>query len=398
LELFYANPFFKFPVLQYVRQIILKRKPEFTQGRKIFPSLLMLFFALIFSAAGQQPLQINLQPEPLGWTPAGYHFAGATDERENRGPIGKILTQGRSVPALFQDSPEYALETFAKKSVQKDQNQRPVYIRLVDLEISERENENGIVEGQVNLHFAFDLLRNDVFSHLVDYQGGVSYRRSGHRTDLVEPALRRAVSAGLKYFNDWMQKEAFRNIKLVEHLQLKIQDYPVKESGDTVFYASDRPLAWDDFKDKPRIGSPYAAAIFPSFALEGDSELIDGQVHLQMDLKVYMLKDASWVAADAKDVYGLNHEQRHFDLVKIVAERFRKRLLEMDLDPEDYNSEINYQYLEAYREMNRIQAAYDEATAHGRNKNAQARWNRLIDEIIAHKDWARLDKILNPEQ
>jgi hypothetical protein len=54
----------------------------------------------------------------------------------------------------------------------------------------------------------------------------------------------------------------------------------------------------------------------------------------------------------------------------------------MPLTIEDYDSIIQYQYLESFREMNRLQEAYDDDTNSGRSPTAQYKWQRNIAEAI----------------
>ena len=100
---------------------------------------------------------------------------------------------------------------------------------------------------------------------------------------------------------------------------------------------------------------------------------------MDLILKVYMIKSASWAFPIVKSSYSLNHEQRHFDLVKLISERFKAKLLSEKLSPDNYEGIINFEYLEFYREMNRLQEQYDKETNHGSNKAMQDEWNRRID-------------------
>ena len=63
-------------------------------------------------------------------------------------------------------------------------------------------------------------------------------------------------------------------------------------------------------------------------------------------------------------------------------ERLRVKLEELDLQAHNYDRAVSFHYLEAYREMNRMQEQYDRETAHGMNKSVQEKWNRLIDEEL----------------
>ncbi|MBS9523004.1 hypothetical protein KI659_03145 [Litoribacter alkaliphilus] len=361
---------------------------------RVIPFILSCLFLLCISKLfAQDQTFIAVDIPQVDWQPKGYVLEGFTDERTNQ-ELGQIFISPSYVQlGRLERSVSDILGQLAPSPQIADHNNM-VFGRVMDLRVEEKVISSNVVEGKIHLSYAFEQLKNDRFSHLLDYQGGVTYKRSIHRTDLIGSALGKALVAGLSHFNDWMEAEIQSNPSFSTQLHLSIENYEANEVGDTLFYHPDRPLTWEDFKDRPRSGSRFAASIFPSFSIDGDTELIDGELVLNMKLKVYMLKNASWVSADSKNAYGLNHEQRHFDLVKIVGERFRNRLLIMGLDPEDYESEINFEYLEAFREMNRLQAAYDEATSHGRNKQAQAQWDKLIDEILASQAWYKVDEFL----
>jgi hypothetical protein len=92
-----------------------------------------------------------------------------------------------------------------------------------------------------------------------------------------------------------------------------------------------------------------------------------------------MLKNSTWVRDLALNDYSLNHEQRHFDIARLITERFKRKLTPETLTLTDYNSEIQYQFIESFRDMNELQKQYDRETQHGINQAAQAYWNQKID-------------------
>jgi NADPH-dependent 7-cyano-7-deazaguanine reductase QueF len=79
------------------------------------------------------------------------------------------------------------------------------------------------------------------------------------------------------------------------------------------------------------------------------------------------------------DDYGLNYKQKHFEITKIIAERFYQKLHPDSLTVEDHNSEIHWKYIESFREMNRMQEQYDGETSHGLDRFSQNRWNQRIE-------------------
>jgi hypothetical protein len=184
----------------------------------------------------------------------------------------------------------------------------------------------------------------------------------------------------MKYFDDWINKDADNNQKLAKSVRLDISDYQGGNDKDTVFYSSDRPLTWDDFKGRPRFNN-YAASIFASIGYESSSTVEKGEIVVDLVFKTYMLKSSSWVRS-GNNSYGLNHEQRHFDIAKIVTERLKNTLKALPLEPHNYERKVSYHYLEAFREMNQMQEDYDLETSNGTNGSAQQRWNEKIDSTL----------------
>jgi len=68
----------------------------------------------------------------------------------------------------------------------------------------------------------------------------------------------------------------------------------------------------------------------------------------------------------------------------------KNKLLNLEIYPDEYDSVINYYYLEAFREMNRLQDLYDKETRHGMDRGAQDRWNRKLDQALLSGDFEQL--------
>ncbi|MDX5481020.1 MAG: hypothetical protein LPK07_05000 [Hymenobacteraceae bacterium] len=346
--------------------------------------LLLVFWSAGQPADGTEP--IALRSEPLPFTPKEFFIADVTDAREDRSAVARLIPAASATSPLTAARPVDlkggavpALKQYIRQSLPHNPELRPVTVRLKEMRISEMPGEKGRVEGKVTIAMAFDTEREGEQINLVEYRGGARYIRSASQPGVAEPALRQSLAEALKYLNNWMNQEASRNEKLARGIKVSFTDYTQNLAPDTVFYTLDRPLVWDDFRASPTRQSKFAASVFPSFAYEGQSEVVDGYIHLNLTLKVYVLQHSSWVKEGSKDAYGLNHEQRHFDIVKLVAERFKQKVQPDSLTLSDYNSIIQYQFIESYREMNRLQEQYDGETRHGLDKLAQERWNQRID-------------------
>lgn len=333
---------------------------------------------------------IFLRNEKLTFTPTEFYFAEVLDERLDQSKVGMLLLPQYSGPQAvdLRGGGKASISSFIFNSLKQDKNLRPIQVRIKESSIAEKRGATGIVEGAVKLHLSFHFIGEEGPIHLVDYNGGVSYRRSASQPGLVEPALRKSLSSALQYFHDWIEIEAADNVLLARGINITIIDRNVNPDSDTVFYAFNRPLIFEDFRARPTAGSRFAASIFSSFSFDVESEIVGGILEVKIFSKVFMLKDQSWVRGESKSEYTLNHEQRHFDITQIVTERLKERILNLEIFPDEYDSVINYYYLEAFREMNRLQDLYDKETRHGMDRGAQERWNKKLDLALQTNDFA----------
>lgn len=157
---------------------------------------------------------------------------------------------------------------------------------------------------------------------------------------------------------------------------------PENPASDSLFYHTNRKLRWSDFKGKAPLRGPSGAVSYTSFAYEGNSLRKKDTLILNLTLQVFFVKSASWAKSFIMDGTALEHEQLHFDITWLVALRFQQRIKTMPLSIDDYDSIIQYQYLESFREMNRLQEAYDDETNHGQSPVGQLKWQRNIAEAI----------------
>ncbi len=370
--------------------------PHLCEAKKVSCILLLglLSAGICFDAIGQPAVEkeyIALAPTPLPFIPKEFYIADVTDEREDRTAIGYLLLPISSTsqpvvtyPVNLKGGAATAIRQFIRQSLARDQTLRPIVVRIKECLITEAPGANGRVEGRVVLTLSFDLRLDTETVQLAEYhRGGARYNRPANSRShvAVEKAFRQSMVGALRYLDTWMNEETAGNLLLAKGIKVSFTDFTQNVEKDTVYYASDRPLTWNDFREKPRLDR-YAASVFPSFAYESRSEVVDGILHIHLTIKVYIIPDYSWVKDHAKDAYSLNHEQRHFDIAKLVAEQFKQKIRTDSLMVEDFDSVIQWQYIDSYREMNHLQKQYDQETGHGTNQAAQQRWNRRIDEAL----------------
>ena len=364
--------------------VILKR-PE-NCGCKL---LVMLLVLPLFLKAQKITKPIVLINEQLPITDKEFYIANVTDDRDDRRAVAWLLpamvagtTPGSLYTTDFKGGTLPAIKQFINTALPPNQLLRPVTIRIKKLRLDEAVLPGGNVEGKLKISLSFYLQRDEQQIHLIDYTGSAGYNRPASQLIDVEPVLRHALQYGLTYFNTWINREADTNIKLAKGARIIFTDYTEQPEGDTIYYSPKRPLRWDDFQAKP-IGGRYEAEVFPSIGYTEEVEVVKGIVNVKLAVKAYVPKSACWVRPGSRNDYSLNHEQRHFDIVKIIAERFKQKLRAEKLTVDNYDGPINVQYLESFHDMNVMQDQYDDETRHGTDTFTQQRWNEKIDKELA---------------
>ncbi|WP_181305772.1 hypothetical protein [Rufibacter sp. XAAS-G3-1] len=366
------------------------------QGIKIVDKcrwLLLLFlpFLLVIGGAGkpaakQEPLV--LKSEQLPFQTKEFYVADVVDERQNPKAVGLLVptapTTTTAAPQAvdFQGGSVAAIKKYINESFSHNSKARPIIMRLKEYQVTEKPRAGGRVEGQVQISAAFEVQREGKRLHLFNYKSGARYARPVNSLAVVEPTLRKTLSESLRYLTLWIDKEAAHNEKLAREIKVHFEDYKQHQDDDTLFYDPDRPLNWSDFKGGSRISGNYAATVFPGLSNDIHSTVENGVIHIRVSTKPYILRNLSKVLPDSRTEYTLNHEQRHFDILKLVSEHYKQRLRPEKLTLEDYESIIRYQYLEALWEMDKLQKQYDGETSHGLNRVAQERWNQKIDQEL----------------
>jgi hypothetical protein len=364
--------------------------------RRCLTSLIIFFFLQAPTFA--QRVINNLLPNEKSFSETGYTFKEVIDLRPNKTRIGDVYDpSGRRQGIGFKGSLDQLVLQFFNNSIRPSQaGVQQVQVRIFELELKEKPNSNNTVyEGEITLIIGFFKIGNLSPVQLIDYSGSVQYRRSPNRMDMVDNVVSRVFGGALEYFDTWMNMQIMANRNLATKVRLEIIDQVKKSHMDTVYYDAKSPLVWEDFADKPNTKSRFNATIFASFSIQGKSLIESGMIVQTIEIEVYMLPSQSWVRNPSD--YALNHEQRHFDVVRIVADRLIHKLNNLELDPDWYEAKINDAYFDAYREMNRLQEIYDKQTRHGIDNTAQETWNRWIDEGLSG-NWELIENALQADK
>lgn len=330
--------------------------------------------------------EISFKKEKIALSHAkSFYILDVADQRKLKGnSLGTVVLYGKLVPLLLNQPLERELFDHWSAALRaRNDDPLPLEIRLDEVVVSERKIAPNKISGEMKVKITFQWTRAAKTIFLTGYSTASTYTRPETTYD-HEAALRRLLDGAIRNFDQWMGLNEEKNPLLARGVKLVFETINPGEKTDTVFYDPGRQLTWNDFQgNSNRPGSRYAAAVFSSLSYEGDSKMAGRYLQATIGLKVFMVKSMSWGRPDARNASTLAHEQTHFNITRLMAEHFKERLKIMDLTIEDYDSQIQYEFLEIFREMNREQESYDAQSNHGLNTSAQEKWNQKIQAEIA---------------
>lgn len=344
-------------------------------------TLILLAFCWALTPAAFAQHTITLKDTRIEIKPVGYHIAGVKDGRPQKNGLGTIITAASDKdPITITGGIKNGIQNFITANLAKDASTTPVLYHIKTLKVTESKAETGI-NGKISLMVSFERIGKNDTVPLTTADVYMNYKRSGGASPNMnnyESVLRPLIVQTLQYFADWMQLNNDKHEALNKGVEIVIlPDYKVNDN-DTIYYET-RKVDWDDFRGRPSPFSRYGAAIFSNFGYHSSFKVSKGIIQAFVETRTYMVRGMSWANESARTAHSLAHEQLHFDITKLVVERFKKKVRAMRAESiDDLNSMIQYEYLESYKEMNRLQKEYDNETRHSLDTFQQAAWAQKI--------------------
>ncbi len=324
---------------------------------------------------------ISLKYESVRHKPSNFYFTKVVDERKNRDKIGSIYGENQNEKSLkLSGGTVKALQNYFSKSFIKDSSDYPIIFKIKELSIDESLVNSKII-GKCKIKVTYSFQRDTTEILLTDFATSITFNRTQGDYNNYETLLSKLIEKSVMYFDEWMKENYDKNQKLIRSLKLVINsDYEMQnpEKGDTIFWSPTRKMSWADFTGTMPKTSRYSAQIFNNFEYFAALKLEKGVLTINLQMKVYMLKSASWTSSTSLSEYSIAHEQVHFDLTKIVVEQFKQKAKQL-LSIDNYDSELQLLFIEMYREMNRFQKEYDDESNHSVNVLGQQKWQQFVD-------------------
>lgn len=258
-------------------------------------------------------------------------------------------------------------------------------IVLVINEIMYKEKMVGqLIEGEIGATFSFYKIKNQKNRYLTAATSKRIYKRSlgGNFQKNEDKLVMDCVVQNLSFLENWIKINRKYHPAFIEICRIEIMPAYAQNDEDTVYYGT-KEITWEDFRAQPTEVSRFEAAIFPNIAFLLDVT-IDNQVLIaKFTPKVYMIRGMSWTRRNSLSEYALKHERLHFDIAMVVMKEYIKKVQEInETEPDMLISRIQFEYLEAYGAMNRLQEAYDSDTNHSLNVSQQRLWEEKIKEML----------------
>jgi hypothetical protein len=157
-----------------------------------------------------------------------------------------------------------------------------------------------------------------------------------------------------------------------------MEDRVTKPTSDTIYHDINKRLTWKDFKGEPDTKHFGGAVTASGYAFDADIKMEGKIIYLNIGVYVFFTKSQSWKKPSINSDYHLLHEQVHFDITRLGAESFIKRLIHAKFTKDNYNQVLDAIFDKSYNENIALQEQYDKETQHSINRQVQLIWNDKI--------------------
>lgn len=149
----------------------------------------------------------------------------------------------------------------------------------------------------------------------------------------------------------------------------------------------DRLLTWKDFKGKPTT-DVYKAKTYTymSYKIRTEAGKIIVTTECLFDPKMsWVSKEYIKKAGEENSVYLLNHEQRHYDITRVVGEELEDAMQTFKFDTKKAKYQVDSIFRSFIKKDRDIQKQYDDETEHSKVREQQEIWDKKIDGWLKKK-------------
>ncbi len=175
-----------------------------------------------------------------------------------------------------------------------------------------------------------------------------------------------------------------KNLLLI--LSIFFTSFTYSQDNSTIVWEESKKLTWNDFQgvtDSINFGkakTSYRIRINPEEVTVDENDNIQG--YENMTVQAEFDKKHSWSLAKF-DTVVLAHEQLHFDIAELYARKIRRQFYKNILAKRKTYERFWADYKVLWEECSIFQNKLDAETNHGRNKEQNKLWRKLVsDELV----------------
>jgi hypothetical protein len=152
--------------------------------------------------------------------------------------------------------------------------------------------------------------------------------------------------------------------------------------SDTIYYDFNRKLTWKDFQGKVPATVPWGAITASGFSFDSEMKQAGNNIEIYVGIYTFFLKHESWRKPGINSAYQLEHEQHHFDITRLHAQRLIEEIRNAHFNSDNYKKLLTSIFNKVYDENNDMQHLYDRETNNSMNTEKQKEWNQKISGEI----------------
>jgi hypothetical protein len=152
--------------------------------------------------------------------------------------------------------------------------------------------------------------------------------------------------------------------------------------SDTIYYNLNRSLSWQDFQGKIPAAAPWGAMTASGFSFNSSMEEDENRIDISVGVYTFFTKHDSWKKSNVNSPYHLEHEQHHFDITRLGAEKLVEEIRKAHFTKSNYRQLLNSIFDRVYNENLAWQHQYDLETKNSIDVEKQKEWNKKISDAI----------------
>lgn len=156
-----------------------------------------------------------------------------------------------------------------------------------------------------------------------------------------------------------------------------------KANSDTIYYVFNQKLNWSDFQGKPGTQFSVGAVTASGFAFHSSMDYSNNVLNIRIGVYAFFTKHDSWKKPNINSDYHLEHEQHHFDISCLGAQKFVEEIKSVKFTSQNYQQLLDSLFSKVYDENIKLQDQYDRETKNSIDVKKQIEWNKKISDMIS---------------